>query len=125
MTSSTTHINLNMQGPVTNVTTTTGDHSPATVNQTQGADLSALAPLARDLLAAIDALGPGKARDKLRPRAETLLTEAEKRDEADPVTLKSALDALKDGADYIEAGGKIAGLCAAAYTLLGPVLGLP
>lgn len=40
MTSSTTHINLNIQGPVTNVTTTTGEHSPASVNQLLGADLS-------------------------------------------------------------------------------------
>jgi hypothetical protein len=124
MTSSTT-IHQHFHAPVTGVAMSTGDHSPATVNQSQGADLSALAPLARELLAAIDALGPGKARDKLRPRAETLLTEAEKQDEADPATLKDALDAIKDGADYIEAGGKIAGLCAAAYTLLRPVLGLP
>ncbi|MFM8443682.1 MAG: hypothetical protein ACKN9W_10155, partial [Methylococcus sp.] len=123
--SSTPTINQHFHGPVTGFAMSNGDHSPATVNQTQGVDISALVPLARELLAAIDALGPGKARDKLRPRAETLLTEAEKKDEADPVTLKSALDALKYGADYIEAGGKIAGLCAAAYTLLGPVLGLP
>ena len=123
--SSSPTINQHFHGPVTGFAMSNGDHSPATVNQTQGADLSALVPLARDLLAAIEALGSGKARDKLRPQAEALLAEAEKKNEADPVTLKGALDAIKDGADYIEAGGKIAGLCAAAYTLLGPVLGLP
>ena len=113
---------ININAPVGAFSATIGDYSPATVNQTQGADLSALVPLARDLLAAIDALDLGEARDKLRPGAEALLTEAEKKDEPDLVTLKGALDAFKDGADYIEAGGTIAKLCEAAYTLLGPLL---
>lgn len=123
--SSSPTINQHFHAPVTGLAMSTGDRSPATVNQTQGADLSALVPLARDLLAAIDALGPGKARDKLRPRAETLLAEAEKKHGADSATLKDALKAIKDGADYIEAGGTIIDLCNKAYTLLGPVLGLP
>jgi hypothetical protein len=123
--SSSPTINQHFHAPVTGLAMSTGDHSPATVNQTQGADLSALVPLAHNLLAAIDALGPGKARDKLRPRAETLLAEAEKKHGADSATLKDALDAIKDGADYIDAGGTIAKLCEAAYTLLGSVLSLP
>ena len=121
MTSSTT-INQHFHAPVTGVAMSTGDHSPATVNQTQGADLSALA---HQIRAAIEALDASDDRDKLLSHAEKLVAEAGKPGAADPVTLKGALDAIKDGADYIEAGGMIASLCAAAYTLLGPVLGLP
>jgi len=124
MTSSTT-IYQDFHGPVTSVAMPTGDHSQTTVHQTQAVDLSALAPLARELLAAIDELGAGKARDKLLPQAEQLLTEAEKGSQADRSVIKDRLEAIKDGADYIEAGGTIAKLCAAAYELLGPVLGLP
>ena len=120
--SSSPTINLNIQGPVTNVTTTTGDHSPATVNQTQGADLSALA---REIRAAIDALGASDDRDRLLPHAEKLVAEAGKPGAAESVTVRDTLKAIKNGADYIDAGGTIIDLCNKAYTLLGPVLGLP
>ena len=44
---------------------------------------------------------------------------------AESVTVKDTLKAIKNGADYIDAGGTIIDLCNKAYTLLGPVLGLP
>ena len=115
-------VTFNINAPVGALSATTGDNSPATVNQTQGADLSALA---REIRAAIEALGASDDREGLLSHAEKLVAEAGKPGAADPVTLKGALDAIKDGAGYIEAGGKIAGLYAAAYTLLGPALGLP
>lgn len=115
-------VTFNINAPVGALSATTGDHSPATVNQTQGADLSALA---HQIRAAIEALGASDDRDRLLPHAEKLVAEAGKPGAAESVTLKGALDAIKDGADYIEAGGTIASLCAAVYTLLGPVLGLP
>ncbi len=92
------------------------------MNQTQGADLSALA---HQIRAAIEALSASDERDKLLPHAEKLVAEAGKPGAAESVTVKGALDAIKDGAVCIEAGGTIIDLCTKALNLLGPVLGLP
>ena len=115
-------VTFNINAPVGALSAITGNQSPATVNQTQGADLSALA---REIRAAIVALGASDDRDRLIPHAEKLVAEAGKPGAAESVTLKNALEAIKLGSDGIEAGGTIIDLCNKAYTLLGPVLGLP
>jgi hypothetical protein len=123
----------NFQVFANNVAISTGDHSAsqagpggtAQVSHVQGADLSVLVPLLRELAVAIGELPSPKARDTLAAHVQVAEAEVAKKDQADPGALKSALDAIKPAAEVLEGGEKILTLCHKAYQVLAPFLGLP
>jgi hypothetical protein len=133
MSNSGPNVTNNFFGNVQNAAVTTGDHSAAqagtghtaNIGHREGVDLAELEPLARELLALVEALAPSGIRDKLKPEADTVVAEVVKGGQANGGVIKKALAAIKSSADSLEDGGKIIDLCHRAYQVAAPVLGLP
>ena len=98
----------------------------AHVEHRQGADLSDLMPLLRELAQEIERLPPIEKRDELAAHVELAQHEVGKTDRPrDAGRIKRALDVVKAGADGLENSGKIMILCNKAYNVIAPLLGLP
>ncbi|MCM8623294.1 MAG: TIR domain-containing protein [Candidatus Accumulibacter sp.] len=126
-------LNLNISGGNASIAISTGDHSisqtgngnTAQVGHKEGSELAALLPLVQELLQAIAELSSPRARETLKTHAEVVAAGIAKPEKSDPGRIKQAFDAIKSGADMLEDGGRIIGLCNKAYQVLAPVLGLP
>jgi len=111
----------------------TGDHSAlqsgtgniAHINHRDGSGLSALTPLLAELLLEIDKVSSPKNREKLTAHVQDAQAEAAKPDKPDPDVIKNALVKVKSGAEMLEDGGKIIGLCNQAYNVLASIFALP
>ncbi|WP_034925199.1 toll/interleukin-1 receptor domain-containing protein [Candidatus Accumulibacter vicinus] len=126
-------LNLNISGGNASIAISTGDHSvsqtgsgnTAQVGHQEGSELAALLPLVQELLQAIAELSSPRARETLKTHAEVVAAGVARPEKSDPGRIKQALDAIKSGADMLDDGGRIIGLCNKAYQVLAPVLGLP
>jgi len=110
-----------------------GDHSAlqsgtgniAHITQREGSGLSALTPLLAELLREIGDVPLPKAREILAAHIQAAQAEAAKPDKPDPDVIKNALVKVKSGAEMLEDGGKIIGLCNQAYNVLASIFALP
>jgi hypothetical protein len=126
-------ITVNVEGDGHNVAISAGDHSAfqsgightTRVDHRQGAELSALIPVLRDIAAAIAELPSTKARETLGAHAQAAETEVRKGCEPDASLIRRALDAIKSGAEMFDEGAKVVALCEKAYQAVAPYLSLP
>ncbi len=124
---------ININGPVSNLALSTGDHSAAqtgansvaNIGHREGSDLSALTPVLQELLAAIAELPSAKARETLTQHVQTAQNALVEQNPPEPGRAKQALDAVNSAAEVLEGGEKILGLCSKLYQLVAPLLGLP
>ena len=125
---------INVTGDGAKITFQHGNHSVAQdgagsvahIAHHQGStDPSALVSALQALRQAIDEVPSPRARQKLAQDAEIAQVEAGKKDKGDPKVIKEALDRVRYGAEMLEEGGKILGLCKLAYNPVAPLLGLP
>lgn len=126
-------VDLHISGGTPNISISTGDHSSAQsgtghsahVEHHEAADLVALTPILQQLAQAIGELPSAKARDTLTAHVQAAQAEAGKPGKPDPGLIRRALDQIKPAAEALDHGEKIVALCARAYQVLAPYLGLP
>lgn len=124
---------ININGPVSNLALSTGDHSAAqtgansvaNIGHKEGIDLAELPPLFQELLAAIAELPSAKARETLTQHVQTAQNALVEQNPPEPGRAKQALNAVKSATEVLEGGEKILGLCNKLYQLAAPLLGLP
>jgi hypothetical protein len=105
-----------------------GDHAAAgpgaRAEHREGLDSDVLLQVLRELIQTVNAQTSHKENTELDRQVGTLAEEAA-REKPDAGRVKTALDVIKSGADGLENGGKIIGLCNKAYNIVAPMLGLP
>ena len=108
-----------------NVALSTGNGSPAqagsnqtaNINQPKGVELSEFVRLLGELGLAINQVNSTKARETLQGHIVQAQTESEK-PSPDKNLLQRTLETIKSGADMLEDGGKIIGICSKALEYL-------
>lgn len=126
-------ISIQVTGGSANIALNTGDHSAAQsgsnntarVAHSVGTVFSELAPLLRDLVAAVAELPSARAREALIVHAQAAEAEVSAKAEPDVGLVKGTLDKISSAAKAIDSGEKVLTLCSKAYKVLAPVLGLP
>lgn len=124
---------FNIQKVYGGVANTSGDNSPAQsgashaahIGDRLGIDPAALLPIFQALQQEIGRVTDIHRREALNDHIELAQIEAGKPANADPGRIKRALDAIGRGAEGLENGGTIIGLCNKAYNALAPLFGLP
>lgn len=115
--------NFNINGNVTNLTNSTGDHSSASSHY--GFDSATLMSIIDPLNKAFSGLHPGAGRTQCLEQITILEAEAKKGKDADKSVIQSAFDTLKSAKDGIEGGEKIIDTLTKTYPFLAPFFGLP
>ena len=126
-------ISIQVTGGSANIALNTGDHSAAQsgsnntarVAHSVGTVFSELAPLLRDLVAAVAELPSARAREALIVHAQAAEAEVSAKAEPDVGLVKGTLDKISSAAEAIDSGEKVLALCSKAYKVLAPFLGLP
>jgi hypothetical protein len=123
-------VTVNVSGNVSNLGV--GDHhqqqsgsgSTANMAHQEGIDLAALAPLLAALLIEIRNSPKDEGKSALTAKVQEVQTEAAKA-KPDPKAIGTAVESIKNTAEVLGYGEKIALLCTKAYDVVAPCLGLP